>query len=165
MISNDNPTTSTRPENRRRDENDTEDVKLYKNEVSSTPDSVGKENGLSSSPGQKVVYGSAPSSPISRTGANHDMKGTKRRKRMGSRSRSGSEAENGGLPKKNRGKTGSGGESKALSDQNNDEIELEMNRDEATKAEVSSSGESVEAEAEASEEEPVLREDEIKEEL
>ncbi|KAK9363072.1 hypothetical protein V1504DRAFT_447306 [Lipomyces starkeyi] len=162
MISNDNPTTSTRPENRR-DENDSENVKLYKNEVSSTPDSVGKENGLSSSPGQKVVYGSPPSSPISRTGANHDVKGTKRRKRMGSRNGSGSEAENGGLPKKSRGKTGSGAESKALSDQNNDEVELEINRDEATKAEVSSSGESVEAEA--SEEEPVLREDEIKEEL
>ncbi|KAK9368458.1 hypothetical protein V1509DRAFT_622970 [Lipomyces kononenkoae] len=162
MASNHNATKSTRTETTTRAETESE---CMKDEVSSTPDSIGKGDVLSvtSSPRQKDIDVTPPSSPVSRKVGNQDIK--KRRKRRRSRGRqSGSESESGGIPKKNRENSGSDAESRVIPDQkNNDEVAVDMNGDRSINVEASSSAEALDAEA--SDEEPPLSEDEIKEEL
>ncbi|KAK9240550.1 hypothetical protein V1525DRAFT_395320 [Lipomyces kononenkoae] len=163
MTSNDNQTKSTRPETTRA-ETDSEGMGICEDEVSSTPDSVGKGDSLdvTSSPRQKDIDVTPPSSPVSRkVTSQQDMK--KRRKRRRSRGQSGSESESGGIPKKNREDNGSSAESKALPEQNNYEAEVEVKGARPINVEASSSAETLEVEA--SDGEPLLSEDEIKEEL
>ncbi|KAK9322496.1 hypothetical protein V1517DRAFT_323310 [Lipomyces orientalis] len=141
-----------------KDETDGGDVKVGEDEVCSTPDSAGKEDmhSMSSSPGHKDAVDTPPTSPISKKAENQGEKtGKKKRKRRGSRSGS-EQLKNDGSSKKKR-------ESKAKPENKSDDVDLEVNHPAATNAEASSSDAFMEAEA--SEDEPALREEEIKEEL